>query len=151
MYQELLFPEPFQPTTFENPGYDQMVVVKDIPVYSLCEHHILPFFGVAHVAYIPDKRLIGLSKIARLVTQKACGLQIQERLTCEIANDLQRLLDPVGVGIVIEAEHMCMAMRGARAQGAKTITSSVLGALREKPEARAEFLALIGFGGGRSL
>jgi GTP cyclohydrolase I len=148
MYEELLRPDPFEPTTFENPGYDQMVVVKDIPVYSFCEHHILPFFGVAHVAYIPDKRIIGLSKIARLVQRKAAGLQIQERLTCEIASDLQRMLDPIGVGVVIEAEHMCMSMRGARAQGARTITSSVLGALREKAEARAEFLALVGSSGG---
>jgi GTP cyclohydrolase I len=148
MYRELLRPDPLEPTTFENPGYDHMVVVKDIPVYSFCEHHILPFFGVAHVAYIPDKRIIGLSKIARLVHQKASGLQIQERLTCEIANDLQQMLDPVGVGVVIEAEHMCMTMRGARAQGTRTITSQVLGAIREKPEARFEFLALAGFAGG---
>jgi GTP cyclohydrolase I len=148
MWAELQSPEPFEPTTFENPGYDQMVVVKDVPVHSFCEHHILPFYGVAHVAYIPDKRLIGLSKIVRLVQQKASGLQIQERLTCEIADELDSLLQPLGVGIVIEAEHLCMSMRGAKAQGAKTITSSVLGALREKPEARAEFLALIGLTGG---
>jgi GTP cyclohydrolase I len=148
MWEELRSGESFNPTTFENPGYDQMVVVKDISFYSFCEHHILPFFGVAHVAYIPDKRIIGLSKIARLVQQKASGLQIQERLTCEIASDLQELLDPIGVGVVIEAEHMCMTMRGARAQGAKTITSQVLGVIREKPEARLEFLALAGLTGG---
>jgi GTP cyclohydrolase I len=147
MWDELRAGEPFKFTTFENPGYDQMVVVKDISFYSLCEHHILPFFGVAHVAYIPDKRIIGLSKIARLVQQKASGLQIQERLTCEIAEELQRLLDPVGVGVVIEAEHMCMTMRGARAQGTRTITSQVLGVIREKPEARFEFLALAGLTG----
>jgi GTP cyclohydrolase I len=144
MWQELRSKEQFEFTTFENPGYDQMVVAKDISFYSLCEHHMLPFFGVAHVAYIPDKRIIGLSKIARLVGQKAAGLQIQERLTCEIADDLQRMLDPIGVGVVIEAEHMCMTMRGAKAQGTRTITSQVLGALREKPEARGEFLALVG-------
>jgi GTP cyclohydrolase I len=151
MYEELQHPVPFEPTTFENPGYDQMVIVKNISFYSLCEHHMLPFYGVAHVAYIPNRRLIGLSKIARLVQQKASGLQIQERLTCEIANELQRLLGPIGVGVVIEAEHMCMTMRGARAQGTKTITSSVHGALREKPEARAEFLGLIGLGRERPL
>jgi GTP cyclohydrolase I len=150
MWTELRCGEEFQATTFDNPGYDQMVVVKGIPFHSLCEHHMLPFYGLAHVAYIPHERLIGLSKIARLVRQKASRLQIQERLTCEIANDLHSLLQPLGVGVVIEAEHMCMTMRGAGAQGAKTITSSVLGALREKAEARAEFLALIGLTKGVS-
>jgi GTP cyclohydrolase I len=151
MYEELLpggDPD-FAPTVFDNPGYDELVVVRDVAFYSLCEHHMLPFFGVAHVGYVPADKLIGLSKIARLVRAKAGRLQIQERLTIEIADELDRLLHPVGVGVVLEAEHMCMAMRGVRAPGTKTITSAVRGCIREKPEARAEFFAMCGFGSGR--
>ena len=140
----------FVPTVFDNPGYDELVVVRAIPVYSLCEHHMLPFFGVVHVGYVPGKKLIGLSKIVRLVRAKAAGLQIQERLTMEIADEMERLLQPVGVGVVIEARHMCMEMRGVRCQGAETVTSALRGCLREKPEARAEFFAICRDGRGRS-
>jgi len=136
-------------TVFDNPGYDELVTVRDIPVYSLCEHHMLPFFGTAHVGYVPGEKLIGLSKIVRLVQAKAGGLQIQERLTMEIADELERLLQPVGVGVVIEARHMCMEMRGVRCQGAETVTSALRGCLKEKPEARAEFFAVCGIGGKR--
>jgi GTP cyclohydrolase I len=105
----------FVPTVFANPPGDGMVVVCDIPVYSLCEHHMLPFFGTAHVGYVPSDKVIGLSKIVRLVRAKAAGLQIQERLTVEIAEELDRLLSPIGVGVVLEARHLCMEMRGVRA------------------------------------
>jgi GTP cyclohydrolase I len=142
MYEEILRGGDFVPTVFDNPGYDEMVVEREIPFYSLCEHHILPFFGVAHVGYVPADRVIGLSKIARLVRARAGRLQIQERLTAEIADELDRLLHPVGVGVVLKAEHLCMAMRGVRCPGAVTLTSSLRGCLKEKPEARAEFLAI---------
>jgi len=139
----------FVPTVFDNPGYDELVVVRAVPFYSLCEHHMLPFFGVAHIGYVPGEKLIGLSKIVRLVWAKAKGLQIQERLTMEIADELERLLQPVGVGVVIEARHMCMEMRGVRCQGAETVTSALRGCLKEKPEARAEFFAICRDGRGR--
>jgi GTP cyclohydrolase I len=142
MYEEILGGENFTPTVFPNPGYDEMLVERDIPFYSLCEHHLLPFFGVAHVGYVPADRVIGLSKIARLIRARAARLQIQERLTAEIADGLDRLLAPVGVGVVIEAEHLCMTMRGVRSPGTVTVTSSLRGCLKEKPEARAEFFAI---------
>jgi GTP cyclohydrolase I len=142
MYEEILCSEEFAPTVFANPGYDEMVVEREIPFYSLCEHHLLPFFGVAHVGYVPADKVIGLSKIARLVRARAGRLQIQERLTAEVADELDRLLHPVGVGVVLEAEHLCMTMRGVRSPGTVTVTSSLRGCLKEKPEARAEFFAV---------
>lgn len=124
--------------------YDQMVVVKDIDLFSLCEHHILPFFGKCHVAYIPDKRVVGLSKIPRLVNMFSRRLQIQERLTNQIAQAIQKVIQPLGVGVVIEARHLCMVMRGVEKQRTETITSAMLGAFRENQRTREEFLSLIG-------
>jgi GTP cyclohydrolase IA len=124
--------------------YDQMVVVKDIDLFSLCEHHILPFFGKCHVAYIPDKRVVGLSKIPRLVNMFSRRLQIQERLTNQIAQAIQKVIQPLGVGVVIEARHLCMVMRGVEKHRTETITSAMLGAFRENQRTREEFLSLIG-------
>jgi GTP cyclohydrolase IA len=128
---------------FEEP-YSEMVVVRDIEVYSLCEHHLLPFFGKAHVAYIPDGRVLGLSKIPRIVDMFARRLQVQERLTTEIADALQATLRPQGVGVVIEATHLCMAMRGVEKQNSSAVTSSLVGCLRDDDKSRNEFLSLIG-------
>jgi GTP cyclohydrolase I len=124
--------------------YDQMVVVKDIDLFSLCEHHILPFLGKCHVAYIPDKRVVGLSKIPRLVNMFSRRLQIQERLTNQIAQAIQKVIEPLGVGVVIEARHLCMVMRGVEKHGSETITSAMLGAFRDNQRTREEFLSLIG-------
>jgi len=125
-------------------SYDQMVVVKDIDLFSLCEHHILPFFGKCHVAYIPDKRVVGLSKIPRLVNMYSRRLQIQERLTNQIAQAIQKVIQPLGVGVVIEARHLYMVMRGVEKHRTETITSAMLGAFRENQQTREEFLSLIG-------
>ncbi len=145
MYEELLTPQPFNATTFENDaGYDELVLVRDIPFHSLCQHHLLPFIGVAHVAYLPGDRILGLSKLARVVELFARRLQVQERLTKQIATWLQEHLAPKGVGVVLEAEHMCMSIRGVRAPGARTVTSALHGGLRDDPRTRAEFLALTG-------
>lgn len=142
-YAEMLTVPDFDLTTFANgAGYDELVLVRDIPVRSLCEHHLLPFVGVAHVGYLPDDRILGLSKFARLVDFFARRAQTQERLTAQIADHLQERLAPVGVGVVIEAEHTCMSLRGARAEGARTVTSMLRGVLREDPSSRAEFLAV---------
>ena len=126
--------------------YDNMIVVKDIELYSLCEHHLLPFFGKCHVAYIPNKKVVGLSKIARLVNMYARRLQIQERLTSQIAKAIQEKLSPEGVGVVVEARHLCMVMRGVEKQHSAAMTSAMLGAFRENKQTRAEFLSLINHG-----
>jgi len=123
--------------------YDEMVVVKDIEVFSLCEHHLLPFFGKAHVAYIPKNKVVGLSKIPRLVDAFARRLQVQERLTVQIANAIQDAIHPGGVGVVIEAMHLCMIMRGVEKQNSVAVTSCMLGAFREQHQTREEFLSLI--------
>ena len=124
--------------------YDEMVVVKDIEFFSLCEHHLLPFFGKAHVAYLPNKKVIGLSKVARLVNMYARRLQIQERLTSQIARALEDKIAPQGVGVIIEARHLCMQMRGVEKQHGQAVTSAMLGAFRENKQTRDEFLALVG-------
>ena len=142
-YAEMLTVSSFDFTTFPNTeGYDELVLVEDIPVRSLCEHHMLPFVGVAHVGYLPADRVLGLSKFARVVDFYGHRTQTQERLTKQVADHLQRHLDPRGVGVVIEAEHTCMSLRGVRAVGTRTVTSALLGTLRTDPSSRAEFLAL---------
>ena len=142
-YAELLTPRPFNATTFPNDeGYDELVVARDIRFHSLCEHHLLPFHGVAHVGYLPGERIVGLSKLGRVVDLYARRLQVQERLTTQVARWLGDTLEPRGVGVVIEAEHTCMSLRGARAAGARTTTSALFGRLRDDPRSRAEFLAL---------
>ncbi len=144
-YAELLTPEPFSLTTFPNDeGYDELVVVRDIRFESLCMHHMLPFHGVAHVGYLPAERIIGLSKLARVVELFARDLQLQERLTTQIAACLQARLQPKGVGVVIEAEHLCMSLRGVQKHGAKTVTSTLYGLVRDDPRTRGEFLSLTG-------
>lgn len=143
-FTEMLTPAPFDLTTFSNEeGYDELVLVRDIPFHSLCEHHLLPFVGVAHVAYLPGKRILGLSKLARVVEHYSRRLQVQERMTQQIADWLRDELTPQGVGVVIEAEHMCMRLRGARVTGTRTATSALHGRLRDDPGTRAEFLALV--------
>ncbi|TDU87238.1 GTP cyclohydrolase I [Kribbella voronezhensis] len=144
-YAEMLTPREFELTTFPNDeGYDELVLARNIPVQSLCEHHMLPFQGVAHVGYLPGDRILGLSKLARVVELFARDLQVQERLTKQVANWLQDQLAPKGVGVVIEAEHLCMSLRGVRAAGALTVTSSLHGMLRDNPSSRQEFFALTG-------
>lgn len=144
-YAEMLTPREFELTTFPNDeGYDELVLAKDIPVQSLCEHHLLPFQGVAHVGYLPGERILGLSKLARVVELFARDFQVQERLTKQVADWLQDHLDPKGVGVVIEAEHQCMSLRGVRATGSKTVTSALHGTLRDNASSRAEFFALTG-------
>ena len=144
-YAELLNPRSFDLTTFPNDeGYDELILAREIPVRSVCEHHMLPFVGVAHVGYLPGARILGLSKLARVVELHAHRPQVQERLTTHVADWLHTHLHPRGVGVVIEAEHMCMTLRGVRAAGTTTITSSVRGALRDDPRSRAEFRALTG-------
>ena len=123
--------------------YEEMIVQKDIDFYSLCEHHLLPFFGKAHVAYIPHHKIVGISKLARLVDVYARRLQVQERLTNQIANTIMEKLDPLGVAVVIEAEHLCMRMRGVEKQNSMIITSTLLGAFRTRQETRQEFMTLI--------
>ena len=143
-YRELLTPRDFDLTTFDNDaGYDELVLARDIPLTSLCEHHLLPFRGVAHVAYLPGERILGLSKLARVVELFARDLQVQERLTMQIADWLDTHLQPRGIGVVIEAEHLCMSMRGVQAAGTRTVTSAVRGLLRDRESARREFLDLI--------
>lgn len=142
-YAELLAVPDFDLTTFDNgSGYDELVLVRDIPVRSLCEHHLLPFTGVAHVGYLPADRILGLSKLARTVEFFARRVQTQERLTSQVANHLDDRLAPLGVGVVVEAEHSCMSLRGALATGASTLTTVLRGRLRDDPASRAEFLTL---------
>src|SRR6266850_325713 len=124
--------------------YSEMIVLKDIDFYSLCEHHILPFFGKAHVAYLPNRRIVGVSKLARLVEVFARRLQVQERMTNQIATTIADQLEPLGVGVVLEAEHLCMRMRGVEKQNSVVVTSSMLGVFRERDTTRAEFMTLIG-------
>ncbi len=144
-YAEMLTPREFELTTFPNDeGYDELVLARDIPVQSFCEHHMLPFQGVAHVGYLPGERILGLSKLARVVELFARDLQVQERLTKQVADWLQDQLAPKGVGVVIEAEHLCMSLRGVRAPGSRTVTSSLHGILRNNPSSRQEFFALTG-------
>ena len=127
-----------------NVDYSEMVTVKDIDFFSLCEHHMLPFFGKAHVAYLPDKKVVGLSKIPRIVDMFGRRLQVQERLTSQIAEAVNTAVAPHGVGVVVEASHMCMAMRGVEKQNSQTVTSTMTGAFEDDPITRAEFLALVG-------
>ncbi len=142
-YAELLTPQPFRPTTFPNDeGYDELIVARAIPFHSLCMHHMLPFHGVAHVGYLPGERIIGLSKLGRVVEFFSRDLQIQERLTTQVADWLERELEPKGVGVVLEAEHMCMSLRGVQKLGAQTLTSALRGLVRDDPRTRQEFLAL---------
>ena len=145
LYTELLTPASFDATTFPNDGgYDELVVARAIPFHSLCEHHLLPFVGAAHVGYIPGERILGLSKLARVVDFFARSLQVQERLTTQVAGWLERELKPKGVGVVLEAEHLCMSLRGVQKQGATTVTSALHGLVRDDPRTRQEFLALTG-------
>ena len=150
MYQEIFSgleadPKDFLKIFDEGPGHDELVLVKDIPLYSVCEHHLLPFIGRAHIAYIPKNgRIIGLSKFARIVDCFARRPQLQERLTAQVADFLEKELSPQGVAVIIEAEHLCMTMRGARAAGAMTQTSALRGCMRSDAKTRAEVMALLG-------
>jgi GTP cyclohydrolase I len=142
-YAELFESEPFRLTTFPNDeGYDELVLARDIPFRTVCEHHLLPFAGVAHVGYLPGERILGLSKLARIVGHFAARPQTQERITRQIADFLEDELCPAGAGVVLEAEHTCMTLRGVRSHGASTVTSALTGVLRTDATARAEFLAL---------
>jgi len=146
-YAELFTPRPFEATTFPNEeGYDELVLARRIPLRSVCEHHLMPFVGVAHVGYLPGERILGLSKLARVVEHFACRPQVQERLTMQVASWLSTELGARGVGVVIEAEHSCMTLRGVQATGSDTVTSTLLGTLRTDPRSRAEFFALAGVG-----
>jgi GTP cyclohydrolase I len=143
-YAELLSPTPFNATTFPNEAaYDELVLVSDIPFQSLCAHHLLPCHGTAHVAYLPGERIVGLSKLGRVVDKFAHDLQIQERLTTQVADWIEQTLEPRGVGVIIEAEHLCMSMRGAQKPGALTTTSALRGLVRDDPRTRQEFLSLL--------
>jgi GTP cyclohydrolase I len=147
-YAELFTPPAFDLTTFPNDeGYDELVLARSIPMRSVCEHHLLPFIGVAHVGYLPGERILGLSKLARVVEHFAARPQVQERLTKQVAGWLQDNLAPAGVGVVIEAEHTCMTVRGVRASGSTTVTSTLLGTVRDDPRSRQEFFALARAGG----
>jgi GTP cyclohydrolase IA len=142
-YAELLTQRPFRATTFPNDdGYDELIVVREIPFHSLCMHHLLPFHGVAQIGYLPDKRIVGLSKLGRVVEYFSRDLQIQERLTAQVADWLQHELEPKGVGVVLEGEHLCMSLRGVQTLGARTVTSALRGIVRDDPRTRQEFLAL---------
>jgi len=142
-FAELFSSDDFDLTTFPNDeGYDELVLARSVPLRSVCEHHLLPFFGVAHVGYLPGERIVGLSKLARVVGHFAARPQVQERLTTQIAHWLDDHLAPAGVGVVIEAEHTCMTVRGVQAAGSSTVTSALLGSLRADARSRQEFFAL---------
>jgi GTP cyclohydrolase I len=144
-YAELFSPRPFDLTTFPNDeGYDELVLARGIPLRSVCEHHLLPFVGTVHIGYLPAERILGLSKLARVAEHFAYRPQVQERLTKQIADWLAEHLAPKGVGVVIQAEHTCMTLRGVQAVGSSTVTSTLLGTLREDPRSRTEFFALTG-------
>ena len=142
-FAELVTPAEFDATLFHNEGYDELVLVRDIPFHSLCMHHLLPFHGHAHVAYLPGETIIGLSKLARVVEAFARDLQLQERMTVQIADWLEQELAPRGVGVVLSAEHLCMTIRGVRKPGARTVTSAVRGRLRADARTRQEFFSLV--------
>jgi GTP cyclohydrolase I len=143
-YAELLSPVPFNATAFPNEEhYDELIIVRDIPFRSLCAHHLLPFHGVAHVAYLPGEQIIGLSKLGRIVDHFARDLQIQERLTTQVADRIEGLLRPRGVGVIVQAEHMCMSLRGVQKPGALTVTSALRGIVKDDPRTRQEFLSLL--------
>lgn len=147
-YAEMFCSRPFRMTTFANDGgYGELVLARDIPFRTICEHHLLPFHGVAHVGYLPGERIVGLSKLARLVEHFAARPQTQERLTQQVADTLAAQLNPRGAGVVLAAEHACMTVRGVRALGASTVTSALLGSLHADPRARSEFFALAGLTG----
>jgi GTP cyclohydrolase I len=140
---ELVTPVAFNPTSFPSPGIDgELVVVRDIPFSSLCEHHLLPFYGTVHIGYIPNKRILGLSKLARAVSSFTRKLQVQERLTGELSDWLNGTMRPRGSGVLVEAEHLCMSIRGIRAVGSRTVTSVLRGTIRDDPIARSEFLSI---------
>jgi GTP cyclohydrolase IA len=143
-FAELVTPAEFGATLFPNQGYDELVVVRDIPFHTLCMHHLLPFHGRAHVAYLPGETIIGISKLARVVEAFARDLQLQERLTVQIADWLEHELAPRGVGVVLSAEHMCMTIRGVRKPGSRTVTSALRGSLRDDARTRQEFFSLVG-------
>ena len=150
MYEELFRgaeddPDEYLAVTFEQP-HDEMIVLRDIPFYSMCEHHMMPFLGTATVGYIPDQRIVGLSKLARVVEHLARRLQVQERLACEIADTIERVLAPLGVAVVLEAEHLCMTMRGVKKPGSRMVTTVTRGAFRENSATRAEFFDVAGRG-----
>ncbi|RZU50693.1 GTP cyclohydrolase I [Krasilnikovia cinnamomea] len=144
--EQFLVPEEFDFTSFSKENYDQMIVQRDVPFYSICEHHLVPFFGVGTIAYIPDRRIVGLSKLARCLRFHAAGLQNQERITMATASRLQEALEPKGVAVILQARHLCMEMRGIKAYGATTITSEVIGAFRDQNRTRGELLSLISQG-----
>ncbi|WP_107655902.1 GTP cyclohydrolase I FolE [Nocardia suismassiliense] len=144
-YAELFTPRAFDLTTFPNDeNYDELILVRNVALRSVCEHHLLPFVGTAHIGYLPGERIIGLSKLARVAEHFACRPQLQERLTKQIADWLAEHLRPRGVGVVIQAEHSCMTLRGVQSIGSATVTSTLLGTLREDPRSRQEFFALAG-------
>ena len=146
-YAELLTPAPFDPTSFDNDeGYDELVLARDLPFQSLCEHHLLPFSGVAHIGYLPGSRILGRSKLSWVLDRFARGLQVQERLTKQVADCLHQSLQPKGVAVVLEAEHQCMSLRGVRAYGSHTVTSALHGLLRDNAATRSQFFALTGVG-----
>lgn len=142
-YSEMLTARPFDATTFPNDGgYDELVVARSIPFHSVCEHHMLPFIGFAHVGYLPGERILGLSKLARIVERFSRRPQVQERLTTQIASWIEEVLHPRGVGVILEAEHLCMTLRGVQSPGTTTVTSAVHGLLRDDARSRAEFFSL---------
>lgn len=141
--QEFLNPPKFNFTTFDSEGYDQMIIVKDIPFYSLCEHHLAPFFGKGHIAYIPNEKIVGISKLPRTLELYSRSFQNQERITKQVAERLNNELKPKGVAVVLEAEHLCMAMRGVKKPNCKTITSELIGAFKTDLDCRSEFMSLI--------